>query len=330
METVNIMVTTPIETKYLDMISAVSPRVIVHNASDIAKADMEGYDDFSGEFDTLLAKTEVIYGFRLPRNFLDRAPNLKWIQVMSAGVDRFLTSEFLRSPVMLTNVSGIHTTPIGEFVMEQTLMFVKGAARCFEMKQQKQWARYNSGILRGKTVGIVGLGSIGKEVARLSRSFGMRVLAMRRSSLRTKNTRNVDLMLSREELPQLMAESDFVVITLPYTPETDKIIGEKELTMMKSTACIINIGRGRIIDEEALVRALSTNRIAGAGLDVFATEPLPLQSKLWELPNVLFSPHVSGGMEDYNLHATTVFCDNLKRFLEGKRLFNVVGKKRGY
>lgn len=330
MEPVNIMVTTPIGPKYLDMISAVSPRVNVHDISDTTRADLEGYDDFTGEFDIVLTKAEVIYGFRLPRNLLDRAPGLKWIQVMSAGVDRFLTSEFLKSPVVLTNVSGIHATPIGEFVMEQMLMFVKGAARCFEMKQRKQWTRYNSGVLRGKTVGIVGLGSIGKEVARLSTSFGMRVLATRRSNQRAKSTRNVDLMLSREELPQLLSESDFVVITLPYTRETDKIIGEKELAMMKPTARIINIGRGRIIDEEALVRALSANRIAGAGLDVFATEPLPPDSKLWELPNVLFSPHVSGGMEDYNLHATTLFCDNLKRYLEGKRLSNVVGKKRGY
>ena len=133
-----------------------------------------------------------------------------------------------------------------------------------------------------------------------------------------------------EQLQQLLSDSDFVAITPPFTAETDKLIGEAELRAMKSTAYIINIGRGSIIDEEVLVRALSENWIAGAGLDVFATEPLPAESKLWELPNVIFSPHVSGGMEDYIIKATELFCKNLRRYVEGKRLFNVVNKKLGY
>ena len=184
--------------------------------------------------------------------------------------------------------------------------------------------------LRGKTVGIVGLGHIGKEVARLSKAFGMRVIATRRSAPRTQHIRNVDLMLPRQELPRLLAESDYVVITLPYTHETDKLLGETELKTMKSSAYLMNIGRGGIIDEDALTRALSENWIAGAGLDVFTTEPLPAESKLWELPNLLFSPHVSGDMEDYVTQATEVFCKNLGRYLEGKRLLNVVDKHKGY
>jgi phosphoglycerate dehydrogenase-like enzyme len=214
--------------------------------------------------------------------------------------------------------------------MEQMLMFAKGAAICFDLKQRKEWRRYPLTVLRGKTVGIVGLGAIGREVARLSAAFGMRVLATRRSTKRVARARNVDLMLPREQLPRLLAESDYVVIALPYTRDTDRMFGEAELKAMKPTACLMNIGRGAIIDEEVLVRALTESWIAGAGLDVFATEPLPKSSKLWGLPNVLFSPHVSGSMEDYNLHATEVFCRNLDRFLAGRRLFNVVGKRRGY
>ena len=297
---------------------------------DLSRADYKGDSSARDELDNVLADAEIVYGLRLPRNLIARAPRLKWVQVSTAGVDRFLDDDFRRSPVILTNASGIHATPIGEFVMEQMLMFAKNAAFCFELKQNKRWQRYEPSVLRGKTVGVVGLGNIGKEVARLSKAFGMRVVATRRSTPRAQRARNVDLMLSRQELPRLLAESDYVVITLPYTRETHNLFGEKELKAMKPSACLINIGRGGIIDEDVLARALSENWIAGAGLDVFATEPLPPESKLWELPNLLFSPHVSGDMENYIGQATEVFCKNLKRYLEGKRLFNVVNKQLGY
>ncbi len=329
-EPVNVLVTTPIEQEYLDQIAAISPRVKVENVSSLAKADQEGSYVPGSEFDAVLAEADVIYGLRLPRNFARRTPRLKWVQVMSAGVDRFLDAGLRKSPAILTNVSGIHATPIGEFVLEQMLMFAKGAALCFEMQRKRQWRRFGPTVLRGKTVGIIGLGEIGREVARLSKAFGMRVIATRRSTKRETRARNVDVMLPSAGLHRALAESDFVVITLPYTKETDAVIGEAEFEAMKPTAYIINIGRGRIIDEAAMIRALSENRIAGAGLDVFATEPLPRSSKLWGMPNVLFSPHVSGGMEDYNAKATDLFCRNLERFLAGKRLFNVVGKRRGY
>jgi phosphoglycerate dehydrogenase-like enzyme len=330
METISVLVSTPIDEELLNRIAAISPRVKVQNIWDLSRADFRGDSSAKDKLDIALADVEVVYGIRLPRELIARAPKLKWVQVMSAGVDRFLDSDFRRSPVILTNVSGIHATPISEFVMEQMLMFAKNALLCFELKQKRQWQRYSPSTLRGKTVGIVGLGHIGKEVARLSKAFGMRVIATRRSKPRTQHTRNVDLMLPRQELPRLLAESDYVVITLPYTHETDKLFGETELKTMKPSAYLINIGRGGIIDEDALVRVLSEKRIAGAGLDVFATEPLPPESKLWELPNLLFSPHVSGDMEDYIARATEVFCNNLRRYLEGKRLLNVVDKQKGY
>ena len=329
MEIVNILVSTPIE-ENLNKIAAVSPRIKVRDIFALSRADFKGDSAATNELDIELADADIVYGLRLPRDLIVRAPKLKWVQVSSAGVDRFLDDDFRRSPVILTNASGIHATPIGEFVMEQMLMFAKNASFCFALKQQKQWQHYEPSVLRGKTVGIVGLGNIGKEVARLSKAFGMRVVATRRSTPRTQRARNVDLMLPRQELPRLLAESDYVVITLPYTHETHNLFGETELKAMKPSAYLINIGRGGIIDEDILVRALSENWIAGAGLDVFATEPLPPESKLWELPNLLFSPHVSGDMEDYIGHATEVFCKNLRRYLEGKKLFNVVDKQLGY
>jgi D-2-hydroxyacid dehydrogenase (NADP+) len=330
MKPVNILVAADIGEECLRQITAVSPRVKVHDIFELSRLDYRGDPAAQKQLDALLAEAEVIFAFRLPRDLLARAPGLKWVQVTSAGVDRFLAGDLRHSPVMLTNTSGIHATPIAEFVISFMLMFVKRAPLFFELKQKKQWQRVAPAVLRSKTVGIVGLGHIGREVARLSKAFGMRVIATRRSAKSGARARNVDLMLPRDQLPQLLSESDFVVITLPLTPETEKLIGEAELRAMKPTACLINIGRGRIIDEEALVRALSEGWIAGAGLDVFATEPLPPESKLWELPNVILSHHVSGGMEDYNVRATALFCENLRRYLEGKRLLTLVGKKRGY
>jgi phosphoglycerate dehydrogenase-like enzyme len=330
-DTVNVVVSSPVlDEEDLGKITSISPRVKVRDIWDLSRADLKGDSAARNELDTVLVDAEVVYGFRLPRNLIARAPNLKWVQVATAGVDRFLDDDFRRSPVILTNVSGIHATPISEFVMEQMLMFAKKAAFCFELKQKKQWQHYEPTVLRGKTVGIVGLGNIGKEVARLSRAFGMRVIATRRSTPRTPRARNVDLMLPRQELPRPLAESDYVVITLPYTRETHNLFGEKELRAMKPSACLINIGRGGIVDEDVLARALAENWIAGAGLDVFATEPLPPDSQLWELPNLLFSPHVSGDMENYIGQATDVFYKNLRRYVEGKRLFNVVNKQLGY
>jgi len=328
-DTVNILVSTPIE-ENIHKISAISPRIKIRDIWNLSRADFKGDSSATDELDSVLADAEIVYGLRLPRDLIARAPKLKWVQVSSAGVDRFLDDDFRRSPVILTNASGIHATPIGEFVMEQMLMFAKNAAFCFDLKQKKQWQHYAPSVLRGKTVGIVGLGNIGREVARLSKAFGMRIVATRRSTPRTQRARHVDLMLPRQELQRLLAESDYVVITLPYTRETHNLFGEAELKAMKPSAYLINIGRGGIIDEDILVRALSENWIAGAGLDVFATEPLPPESKLWELPNLLFSPHVSGDMENYIGHATEVFCKNVRRYLEWKRLFNVVDKHRGY
>ena len=186
------------------------------------------------------------------------------------------------------------------------------------------------GLLRSKTVGIVGLGSIGREVARLAKAFGMRVIATRRSVKRVTRARNVDMVLPGEELLTLLSESDFVVMALPFTPGTDRLIGERELKAMKPTAYLVNVGRGRTLDESALICALDEGWIAGAGLDAYAIEPLPAESRLWDLPNVILNPHIAGRLANYAKVATDLFCDQLKRYVNGKKLFNIVNKKIGY
>ncbi len=334
MESVNVLITGTVTgligEECLRQITSISPKIKLADASDLFSAERSGDLASRKKLDILLSEAEVIYGQRLPQNVIARAPKLKWIQSMSAGVDRFLDNEFRQSSVIMTNVSGVHATPSSEFVLKLMLMFVKQAPLCFYLKQEKQWKRFTPTVVRSKTVGIVGLGSIGQEVARLAKAFGMRVVATRRSVKRVGRARYVDIVLPQEQLPQLLSESDFVVLALPLTPETNKLIGEEELRIMKASAYLINIARGGIVDEEALIRALDEHWIAGAGLDVFAAEPLPTNSRLWELPNVIFSPHVSGDMEDYNIRATEIFTENLRHYLNGEKLRNVVDKKKGY
>ena len=327
MELVNVLVISAIGDECLQQITSVSPKIKLTDVSDLFRAEQRGDSASKEKLDALLAEAEVICGLRLPQNVITRAPKLKWVQVIGAGVDRFLDTDIMGSSVIMTNVSGIHATSISEFILGRMLMFVKQAPLYFQLKQ---WKRFPPTVLRSKTVGIVGLGSIGREVARLSKAFGMKVVATRRSTERVGQARYVDIMLPRQQLQQLLSDSDFVVLTLPLTSETKGLIGEEELRTMKSTAYLINIARGGVVDEEALIRALDEHWIAGAGLDVFTTEPLPADSRLWELSNVILSPHISGGREDYTIRATAVFLKNLRRYLNGKKLLNVVDKKKGY
>jgi len=326
----NVLVTSRIGKECLRQITVVSPEIKLWDASDLVAAERSRDSTSDERFDTMLAHAEVIYGFRPPENVIARAPRLKWIQTMLAGVDHFLDADIVQSSVIVTNTSGIHTTQISELVFTMMLMLVKRALLCFRLKQDKQWEPFIPGLLHSKTVGIVGLGNAGKGVARLAKAFGMRVLATRRSAKRVAHARYVDAVFPKKQLPKLLSESDFIVLTLPLTPETNKLIGEEELRIMKSTAYLINVGRGGTVDEAALIRALDEGWIAGAGLDAFTAEPLPFDSKFWELPNVILSPHIAGRREDYDVLATDLFCENLKRYLSGKNLLNVVDKKRGY
>ena len=331
MESVNVLVTgltRPVEKEYLQQINAVSPKVKARDVSDLARAERTGDSSAEKQFDALLAEAEVIFGFPPPKNLIARAPKLKLIQTPLAGADHYLIPDIIESPVILTKAIGIHGTQASELVFELMLMCAKQAQFCFRQKQEKQWQPFVPLLLRSKTVGIVGLGNIGTEVARLAKAFGMRVVAVRaRPKVRS---RYVDLVLPTKQIRELLSQSDFVVLALPFTPETAKLIGEAELRAMRPTAYLINIARGNIVDEEALVRALSESWIAGAGLDVFTTEPLPASSKLWDLANVIITPHISGVREDYNIVATRLFCENLGRYLGGKKLLYVVDKKRGY
>lgn len=258
------------------------------------------------------------------------APRLKWIQLTSAGADRLLGSGFIQQGVTVTTVSGLHATPIGEFVLQSILMLAKKAPQYMRSQMRHEWSRFMPREVYGSTVGIVGLGNIGSEVGRLAKSLGCRVIATKRSTGERHRGLYADEILPMSELPYLLAESDYVVLSMPLTPETRGMIGEKELRSMKPTASLVNIARGPVVVEAALIQALREGWIAGAALDVFDQEPLPAESPLWDLENVILSPHISGGTEIYNLRAVTIFCENLRSYLDGQPLCNVVDPERGY
>lgn len=276
----------------------------------------------------------------------DLAPDLRWVQGHFAGVESFLAHPLL-SKVTLTTSSGIHATPIAEYVMLMCLAFGHRLPNMLQHQQRSEWPEHRwqlfvSRELRAATLGVVGYGSIGREVARLAKAFGMRVLATKRNVQQADDrgwqipevgdptAAQVDRLYAPEALHSMLAECDYVAVTVPLTPETRHLIGVHELKSMKSDAVLINIARGGVIDEAALIEALRSNTIGGAALDVFEQEPLPADSPLWKLPNVILSPHVSGFTPHYDERAMTLFAENLRRYVSGEPLLNVVDLSKGY
>ncbi len=296
----------------------------------------ESDEEARRNLDAVLAETEVLFTTPIvPDGIVELAPKLRWVQLTSAGVDRLLDTPLFRSGVTVASASGIHAVPIGEYVIGVMLAFAKGLHRAVRAQAERVWRPYWAEELLGKTVGIVGLGAIGTHVARLAKALGMRVLSTRRSATeraegRGSGVADVDELLPPSDLPYLLSESDYVVVAVPLTRESRGLIGEEELRRMKPTSVIINIARGAVIDEEALVRALKEHWIAGAALDVFEREPLPPESELWGMENVIVTPHISGGTPHYMERAVDLFCENLRRYLAGQPLLNAVDAHRGY
>lgn len=342
----HVLLTFALEPELVQQIEAVDPRIEVRALGQAARQLFRGQRKYPSELEAQTARreleeamswAEVLFGFwgpvllemyPTPDTLRAAAPRLRWIQLTSAGMDRAARSGLVESDFLLTSASGLHATPIGEFVLTVMLMFAKGAHKFIRAQDRREWIRYMPQELYGKTVGVVGLGHIGGEVARLAKAFGCRVIAMRRSQA-TQDER-VDAFVPASELHRLLGESDYVVLAVPLTNETRHMIGEAELRAMKPSAVLINIARGACVDEQALVRALKDGAIGGAGLDVFEQEPLPPESELWGLENVILSPHISGGTEIYNQRATGIFCENLRRYLAGEPLMNLADPKRGY
>ena len=293
-----------------------------------------------------LAEPEVLYTYHA--DFLpEQAPNLKWVQLSSAGVNHLLGKPIMESDTIITTSSGIHSVPIAEYVFGSILTFARKFPLALSFQQrgewpQDRWKHLLGRELRGSTIGIVGYGSIGREVGRLAKAFGMTVLASKRSPREKQDAgyvlpdagdpemQHADRVFGPPELEAMVSQCDYVVVALPLTPETEGIISERVLRAMKPTAYFVNISRGEIVDEPALIRSLEEGRIAGAGLDVFIQEPLPEDSPFYSLDNVILTPHISAATAFYNDRIADLFAENLRRYLADEPLLNQVDKQHGY
>ena len=259
-----------------------------------------------------------------------QGPSVRWLHTASAGVDHVLTPN-VRAKVGLTVTDSgpAFAIALSEFILAWMLLVARGLPALMENQRQHSWQSVPQFELHGKTVGIIGLGPIGRETAMRTKAFGMKTLGLRRSPAPVDG---VDAVLTGPEgLTRLLAQSDFVIVAAALTGETQALIGSEQLARMKTTAWLINIARGGLVDEPALVGALQMGQIAGACLDVFAQEPLPAGSPLWDLPNVHIAPHNSPGWDpDLRVRQKTIFLDNLGRFVRGEPLTNIVDISRGY
>ncbi len=261
---------------------------------------------------------------------IGQAPKLRWVHSVSAGVEGFMFPAMQSSAATLTNGRGAFKRALGEFVIAGCLFFAKDVRRLLRSQAQGVWDPYYMQEIHGRTLAVVGYGEIGRASAALAKAFGMRVTAYRRRPELSKDDPLVDRVYGQAELLDMLREADYICVAAPNVPGAIGLIGAREFEVMKPAAVIINVGRGPVIVEAELVKALQTGRIRGAALDVFDTEPLPAGHPLYSLDNVLMSPHCADRVEGWLEQAMEVFFDNFARFVEGRELVNVVDKQAGY
>ncbi len=337
---INVILKVDFSDEIVSDIRAVSPRLHVER-------------HFSKVPDKLWPTADILYSTG-PLPTPDQVPRLRWVQLHSAGIDHIRDNPLLAAEnISFTTSSGIHAVQMAEYCLGMMLAFNLKIPTMLKHQARSEWQSrppgssdahdlYNPHELRGQTLGIAGYGSIGRELARIARAMGMTVLATKRDLMNLRDddyaepgtgdpTGDVpDRLYPAEALASMARECDFLVSTLPMTDATKHQINAQVLAQMKPSAVLINVGRGGVIDEPALIEALSSGKLGGAGLDVFEQEPLPPESSLWKLENVIISPHVSGASVNYHRKAANLFIENLHRFLEGQQLMNLVSKSRGY
>ena len=287
------------------------------------------------EADDLLPDADVVLGFAVRAANFARAHQLRWIHSTAASVTGVLFPELVASDVIVTNARGLHADAMAEHALAMMLAFARklhharDAQRAHEWTQETMWDQSPGiGSLAGATLGLVGLGAIGGAIAARARALGMRVIAVRRRPAADASPAHEQWPVSR--LRELLPRVDWLVLVAPLTPETAGLIGREELSLLRPGARLMNLGRGALVDEPALIEALATRKLAGAALDVFAEEPLPATSALWDMPEVILTPHTSGLAPRYWERAMEQFTANLRRYVAGEPLLNLVDKKAGY
>jgi D-2-hydroxyacid dehydrogenase (NADP+) len=311
----------PVEfkTKHLAQIQKINKKI---------KLVVVTYDN-TNEIQRQLVNTDILVVDNSNFPNIERAKKLKWIQVLSAGTNKIMEPKVVNSDILISNLAGLQDVSIAEHVLGFMLIFTRRFYDTFKKQQQKNW-KISEGIseLRGKTVLIVGFGNIGREIGRITNCLGAEVIGVK------KNVNNkpgfVDKIYSLSQIDKILPLADFVILSLPLTDETFHFFNMQKFKKMKKTAVIINIGRGPVINEKELVKTLNLKIIGGAALDVTEIEPLPKNSPLWKMDNVIITPHHSGPTEKFMNRAIDIFCANLKAYLKGKPLPTLVDKKRGY
>ena len=269
-----------------------------------------------GESETLLADAEVLLTSYLEPALLERASSLRWIQALSAGVDTLDLDRLEERRILLTSAAGAHAQPIAEQVLGYMLVFERRLDRAIESRRRGVWERFEGGELYGRTLGVVGLGSIGVRTAELAAAVGMEVIGTKRDP--DVEIDAVDRIYASDELEAVLVEADYLLVCCPLTAETEGLIGRVELGALPDDAVVVNVARGEVVDEPALIGALQQRAIRGAALDVFATEPLPPDSTLWELSNVILTPHNAGSSPRLPGRLADVFVENHAAFLAGE------------
>ncbi|TSB45273.1 D-2-hydroxyacid dehydrogenase [Alkalicoccobacillus porphyridii] len=314
--------------------------VITHNLSDESVEKIKQiipewtllYGKDASNWEDQLEASSIIVGWnkQLKEFNFAQPKNLKWLQTWSAGVDTLPLEDLDKGNVYVTSANGVHAYPISETIFALMLGFTRRIHAYVRNQQTKTWHHEDLKLeIHQKTVGIIGVGEIGKETAKIAKAFGMKVLGVRHSG---KDTEWVDEMFTPDQLDQVLPQCDYVVVTLPLTPDTKHLFDKKAFKQMKENAFFINIGRGEIVKEDDLVDALEQGWIAGAGLDVFEKEPLSEDSPLWEMENVIITPHTAGATEHYQQRVIEeIFIPNLKDFINGdKPSINLVDYSKGY
>ncbi|MBO0959808.1 D-2-hydroxyacid dehydrogenase [Neobacillus sp. MM2021_6] len=314
------LITHNLDQKYIEQIESVIPDWEL-----IVSKDKEIYQKHAKD-------AEIIAGWKngLEEHCLTPHSNLKWLQTWSAGVDSLPLETIQSKNITLTSANGVHAYPISETIFALMLGLTRKIHTYVKNQQAHTWHHAHMGLeMHEKTIGIIGVGEIGKETAKIAKAFGMKVLGVRHSG---KQADNVDEMYTPDQLNLLLPKCDYVVITLPHTKKTHHLFGAGQFKQMKSSAFFINIGRGEIVVEEELVEALQGGTIAGAGLDVFETEPLHTDSPFWEMENVIITPHTSGSTEFYTERVVeNILIPNLKEYISGKTpSINLVDISKGY
>ncbi|MGI8702972.1 MAG: D-2-hydroxyacid dehydrogenase [Candidatus Limnocylindrales bacterium] len=305
----------------------------------LVNVSLEGLAD-----DADLEEVEVVLRGPMQAEVFDRllvrCPRIRWVHSATAGVERVLTPAALERGLTITNARGVFSRPIAEYVMMMILAVSRRLPQLLELQRERTWQPLEAVEIRDVTVGIVGFGSIGQAVASLATAFGCRIVATRRGdgegaepaapAEASPIEARVDAMLRPDQLPELLRQSDFVVLALPLTSETEELFDERMLSHMKRSAWLINVARGRLVNERDLLRALRQNEIGGAVLDAFREEPLPPDSRLYGVPNVILTPHTAWSSGRVLNRSIELFCDNLRRFARGEPLRNVVDPSLGY